>query len=175
MPLIIMAGLSIAFYVRLEKDVTYIPSALTGKQVPSVNLPALFPNATALNSTNLYSKNEITILNIFASWCVPCKAEHPYISKLATLENVRVIGLNWKDKRDSAIAFLKELGNPYSVIGFDETGLAGIDFGVYGVPETYIINTDGIIVHKRVGPIIPQVLERDILPILHDLQLQFEE
>ena len=109
------------------------------------------------------------MVNVFASWCVPCRAEHPVLTHLAREKGVPLIGLNWKDGPEAARAFLAELGDPYERIGSDPGGRAGIDWGVYGVPETYVVDAAGNIRYKHVGPLSRQDVEETILPILRRL------
>ena len=133
-----------------------LPSALINKPVPDVALPPLRPNDTGLTTADLKAPG-VKLVNIWASWCGPCRVEHPNINALAK-EGVTVHGLNYKDKDADALAFLAELGDLFSRIGADRDGRMGIEFGVYGVPETFVIDGNGTIVYKHVGPL----LERDM-------------
>jgi cytochrome c biogenesis protein CcmG/thiol:disulfide interchange protein DsbE len=109
------------------------------------------------------------VLNVFASWCTPCLAEHPYVTQLARQPNVKVIGLNYKDRTEDATNWLRKHGDPYAAIVVDADGRAAIDWGVYGVPETFVIDKQGVIRHKQIGPITPQALREDILPLVAKL------
>ncbi len=155
-PLILFLGLVAAFAFQLAsgEDPHILPSALIGKQVPDFDLPPIRMGESGLNSNDLKS-GEVALLNVFASWCAPCRIEHPFLSTLAA-EGIPLYGLNYKDNPKDVAAFLRELGDPYAKIGNDDKGRVGIDFGVYGVPETYVISGDGRIVYKHVGPILPQ-------------------
>ena len=167
-PLVIFGVLAGYFAVQLGEDPSIVPSALIDRPMPGIDTPPLLSDKPGVKTEELLGK--VSILNVWASWCIPCRAEHPLINQLAQRDGITVHGLNYKDKRADAVAWLDELGDPYARIGFDESGRAGIDLGVYGVPETYIIGPDGHIRYKRVGPITPQILEDDILPLIRDLK-----
>ena len=138
-------------------DSQTLPSALLDKPVPEFTLGPLDPDAQGLSTADLRAPG-VKLLNVWASWCGPCRTEHPYIETLAA-EGVTIHGLNYKDAPENAQAFLDELGNPYTLIGADTSGRAGIEFGVYGVPETFVINGRGEIVYKHVGPIVSRNIE----------------
>ncbi len=152
LPLAVFLILALYFAIGLTRDPGVLPSALIDKPVPSFRVPSLLGSA---DLTQEDFKGRVTLLNVFASWCVPCRAEHPRLAALAREGKARIIGLNYKDKPAEAKAWLKELGNPYALIGADRTGRAAIEWGVYGVPETFIIDRKGRIRHKLVGPITP--------------------
>jgi cytochrome c biogenesis protein CcmG/thiol:disulfide interchange protein DsbE len=154
LPLAVAAVLAAVFIWALNSghDPSVVPSPLIDKPVPSFRVPSLLGSA---DLTQEDFKGRVTLLNVFASWCVPCRAEHPRLAALAREGKARIIGLNYKDKPAEAKAWLKELGNPYALIGADRTGRAAIEWGVYGVPETFIIDRKGRIRHKLVGPITP--------------------
>ncbi len=148
------------------RDPSLIPSPLVGKPVPEFTLPAVsdeFPGGFA--AANL--RDEVIMVNFFASWCVPCLAEHPLITRLAE-EGLAVYGVNHRDKTVDAVKWLKKHGNPYTAIGADPEGRVSLDWGVTGLPETFIINAEGIITHKHSGPITPDVLKKTILPKLQE-------
>lgn len=170
LPLVVFAVLAAYFIIGLGKDPRIIPSALIDKPVPEFDLPALTEDRLGLSSADF--GGEVTLVNVFASWCVPCRAEHPIISRLAEDGVVKVYGLNWKDKQEDAIAWLKELGDPYERIGHDLSGRVGIDWGVYGVPESYLVDKQGRIRFKHVGPIFSDTLNEELLPIIRDLQAE---
>jgi cytochrome c biogenesis protein CcmG/thiol:disulfide interchange protein DsbE len=115
-------------------------------------------------------KGQVWVLNIFASWCPPCLAEHPYVTQLAKEPGVKVVGLNYKDRAEDAKAWLRKHGDPYALIAVDSDGRVGIDYGSYGVPETFVIDQQGVIRHKQIGPITPKALQADILPMLAKLK-----
>ncbi len=147
------------------RDVSAIPSALIGRQAPSLALPPLEgSNTAALTTAAIVGK--LTLVNVFASWCVPCRQEHPILKELANDSRLTIVGINYKDRNDNALRFLGELGNPYKAIGVDPNGKAAIDWGVYGIPESYLVGPDGTILYKRVGPFDQRSLTQDLLPAI---------
>ena len=156
LPLAAFIGLAALFLVRIGRDPGVLPSALIGTQAPPFALPALAGLAKdgspveGLSAADLEGGNG-TLLNVFASWCVPCREEHPVLMELAKDKGVRLVGLNYKDEAENARRFLGALGNPYGRVGVDASGRVGVDFGVYGVPETFAIDAGGRIVAKHVG------------------------
>ncbi len=161
---VLMAGF---LAVGLKLNPREVPSPLVGKPAPAFELPQLRDPATKFTVAQM--KGQVWVLNVFASWCTPCLAEHPYVTQLAK-QGVKVIGLNYKDKPDDATNWLRKHGDPYAAIVVDADGRAGIDWGVYGVPETFVIDKQGVIRHKQIGPITPQALREEILPALAKLQ-----
>jgi cytochrome c biogenesis protein CcmG, thiol:disulfide interchange protein DsbE len=155
LPLILFAALAGIFLTQLMsgRDTQTLPSALIGSPAPVTDLPALAGLTDVAGVTNADFAGKVTLLNIFASWCGPCREEHPVLMELAKDTRFQLIGLNYKDKPENAVGFLAELGNPYSKVGADESGRAGINWGVYGVPETFVIGPDGVIRYKHVGPL----------------------
>lgn len=146
-------------------DISAIPSALIGTKAPTLTLQALDgSNTVALTSEAIAGK--LTLVNIFASWCVPCRQEHPILKELAKDPRLNVVGINYKDKNENALRFLGELGNPYKAIGVDPNGKAAIDWGVYGIPESYLVSADGTILYKKVGPFDAQSLETGLYPAI---------
>jgi len=168
--LVIVAGY---FLFGLERDPGELPSALLGKPVPAFDLPAL-TGATAsedgMNTDDLTSGRDVKLVNFFASWCVPCRAEHPLITRLAGMDGVRMFGINYKDAPEDATGWLQRLGDPYERIGADRTGRAGIEWGIYGVPETFVVDADGIVRMRHAGPLTPEIVERELLPLIEELQ-----
>jgi cytochrome c biogenesis protein CcmG/thiol:disulfide interchange protein DsbE len=165
LPLGFFVSLALIFLFRLESgvDPEAIPSALVGKPAPAFDLPPLDGvNVPGLKRADLDGK--VTVVNVFASWCVPCRQENPVLTALAADTRIRVVGINYKDKADNAHAFLVELGNPYAAIGVDERGRAAIDWGVYGVPETFLVGADGIIRHKMIGPLTTESVKTELMP-----------
>jgi cytochrome c biogenesis protein CcmG/thiol:disulfide interchange protein DsbE len=145
------------------RDVSAIPSALIGKKAPSLSLPPLEgSNTTALNNAAVTGK--LTLVNVFASWCVPCRQEHPLLKEVSKDSRLNIVGINYKDKPDNALRFLGELGNPYRAIGVDPNGKAAIDWGVYGIPESYLVAPDGTILYKRVGPFDERSITQELIP-----------
>lgn len=167
LPLLIFVGLAAVFLTQLQsgRSVTEIPSALLGTKAPPLRLPALEGgNRPALTTDAI--KGKLTLVNVFASWCVPCRQEHPVLLELSKDPRITVVGINYKDRNDNALRFLGELGNPYAAIGVDPNGKAAIDWGVYGIPETYLVSPDGIILYKKVGPFDPETFRTEIMPVI---------
>lgn len=158
----------VAFYFALQRDARTLPSALLDKPAPEFDLPGLRDGEPGLKTADL--KGQVQLVNMFASWCPPCRIEHPLLMRLAKDGTVAIQGIAWKDKRADSIAFLDELGNPYKKVGSDGSGRVGIDWGVYGVPETYVIDREGRIRYKVVGPITPQELNDRLLPLIEKLK-----
>jgi cytochrome c biogenesis protein CcmG/thiol:disulfide interchange protein DsbE len=146
-------------------DVSAIPSALIGKTAPSLSLPPL-EGANTAALTDAAMKGKLTLVNVFASWCVPCRQEHPVLKELANDSRLTIVGINYKDRNDNALRFLGELGNPYKAIGVDPNGKAAIDWGVYGIPESYLVGPDGTILYKKVGPFDERSLTQDLMPAI---------
>ncbi|WP_037081459.1 DsbE family thiol:disulfide interchange protein [Neorhizobium vignae] len=147
------------------RDVSAIPSALIGKKAPSLALPPLEGSNTAALTTAAIG-GKLTLVNVFASWCVPCRQEHPILKELANDSRLTIVGINYKDRNDNALRFLGELGNPYKAIGVDPNGKAAIDWGVYGIPESYLVAPDGTILYKKVGPFDERSLTQDLMPAI---------
>ncbi|MES2905967.1 MAG: DsbE family thiol:disulfide interchange protein [Pseudomonadota bacterium] len=169
LPIIFFAALAAIFFLRIKAgDPAILPSALIGKIIPDFTLPALpKSNLPGFSSTDL-KQNRMTLVNVWASWCGPCRAEHPVLMMLAEQAKkgeFEVFGMNYKDRPQAALDFIADQGNPYSRIGMDDSGRTGIDWGVYGVPETFIVDGSGKIVFKHVGPLNDEALEK-ILPFL---------
>ncbi len=166
-PIGLFALLGVLLAVGLNLDPRKIPSPLVGKPLPAFTLPTLEDPQKTLSEADL--RGRVVMINVWASWCVACKQEHPVLIDLARRKLVPIIGLNYKDPRAAALAVLKADGNPYDVSLVDADGRVGIDWGVYGVPETFVIDKQGIIRHKHIGPITPEVVERELLPLIKGL------
>ena len=167
LPVLIFVGVGIGLAVGLTRDPSTLPSALIDQPVPTFELPAIAGReGPGFSSADL--EGQVSLVNVFASWCVPCRVEHPLLEAL-TDQGVRIYGINYKDQPEQALAFLEELGNPYAAIGADRTGRVAIDWGVYGVPETFVVDAEGRIRHRHVGPIQARDLEGTILPVLAEL------
>jgi cytochrome c biogenesis protein CcmG/thiol:disulfide interchange protein DsbE len=149
-------------------DPSTVPSAMIGKPVPEFRLPAVDGFPKGLSTADI--KGGVTVVNVFASWCVPCRAEHPYLLQLAKMKGIRLFGINYKDRDAKVDAWFAADGNPFTRIGADRDGRVAIDWGVYGVPETYVVDKSGRIVHRHVGPLTPDVLRDEIRPLLAKLQ-----
>ena len=172
---LLVAGFIIAIFAGVllsGRDAQTLPSTLLDRPAPDFFASALEGSDLPALQTTDFVNNEtpITILNVWASWCTPCIAEHPYITELGSQEGVTLVGLNYKDKPEAALKFLNKYGNPYEKIGIDPHGAVAIDFGVYGVPETYVIDAQGIIRFKVVGPVTPEIITRDLAPIFAKLR-----
>ncbi len=162
-PLLIFLSLIILLYNGLGKDTRLLPSALIDKPVPQFALPSLMTGKIITNQT---LKGQMYLLNVWASWCPNCRLEHPMVTEFARQNIIPVYGLNYKDENADAKAWLQQFGNPYFDILVDAKGLVGIDFGVYGAPETFLIDGNGIIRHKIVGELTPQNIQNELLPII---------
>ena len=145
-----------------------LPSPLIGKPAPAFVLPELLTPQREFSSAQMAGR--AWLLNVWASWCVACRTEHPLLNRLARADSVPIVGLNYKDNADDAAAWLQRLGNPYSRLPFDPHGDVGIEYGVYGVPETYLIDRSGVIRHKHIGPLSEDVLRREILPRIEKMR-----
>jgi cytochrome c biogenesis protein CcmG/thiol:disulfide interchange protein DsbE len=167
-PLGIFLVLVAFLYRGLSLDPKLVPSPLVGKPMPAFTLTRLQdPNAT-ISDTDI--KGKVALLNIWATWCVSCRAEHAALLELARTGKVDIYGLNYKDERAAAQQWLRQLGNPYVANAYDDTGRVGINWGVYGAPETFVIDSQGIIRHKHVGPLTTEVINEEILPLVAKLQ-----
>ena len=169
LPLVAFLALAALFYFRLGAgDPSRIPSALIGREAPATDLPAvagLERNGQPVPGiTPADFKGTVTVLNVWASWCVPCRDEAALLVKLAGDKRIRLVGINYKDQADNARRFLGRFGNPFAASGADANGRAAIEWGVYGVPETFIVGRDGRIAYKLVGPLTPENLERVVKP-----------
>ncbi len=163
----IFAGLVVLLAVGLTLNPREVPSPLIGKPAPGFELPLLHaPDKTFSQKDMLGS---VWILNVWASWCPPCLVEHPVVTDLARSGLAPVVGLNYKDARADALPWLKRNGDPYKLSVFDLKGRIGIDYGVYGVPETYVIDRQGVIRYKHIGPLTPEIAQKKIRPLVAEL------
>lgn len=170
LPLGIVAVLVVVFWRGLSLNPSEIPSPLIGKAMPEFDLPALHNPEERFTHADL--KGKVSLLNVYGSWCAGCHEEHPLLMMLAKNTDIPVYGLNWKDEREAALAWLNRDGNPYVMSGFDEKGNVGIDWGVYGAPETFLVDQQGIIRYKRVGILTQDIIEQEILPLVRELRGQ---
>lgn len=168
LPLAVFLILIIFLAIGLTLDPREVPSPFIGKPAPEFALPELADSTKTLNPREL--KGRVFLLNVWASWCVSCRQEHPVLLDLAKRNIVPLYGLNYKDERTSALRWLKQFGDPYAASGFDADGRAGIDWGVYGVPETFVVDREGVIRYKQTGPLTPEILENKLLPLIRQLQ-----
>jgi cytochrome c biogenesis protein CcmG, thiol:disulfide interchange protein DsbE len=167
LPVTVFALLAWGFYVGLGIDSNVLPSALIDQPAPQFALPPLPGSEHGFSSADL--QGHVSLVNVFASWCAPCRTEHPVVNALAKTKRVAIYGIDYKDKPDVALAWIAELGNPYTRTGADD-GRVGIDWGVYGVPETFIVDRTGRIRYKHVGPLTQADVERTILPLVTRLE-----
>jgi cytochrome c biogenesis protein CcmG/thiol:disulfide interchange protein DsbE len=166
-PLVLFAALVAFFAVGLSKDPREVPSPFIGRQAPDFRLPQLHVADKVFTPADM--KGRVWMLNVWASWCVSCRVEHPLLVQMAKQQVVPIVGLNYKDRRDDGVQWLARFGDPYVLSAYDLEGKVGIDYGVYGVPETFVIDKQGVIRHKQIGPITPESLEKTILPLIRKL------
>ena len=168
LPLMLFIVLVIFLAIGLNRDPQEVPSPLINKPAPVFEIPQLSDTNQTFSPASM--KGQVWILNVWASWCVACREEHPVLVELAKSKVAPVIGLDYKDKREDALAMLTKQGNPYLLSAFDANGRVGIDYGVYGVPETYVIDKAGMIRFKHIGPITMNILNQKIYPLISELQ-----
>lgn len=168
-PLIIFMALIGLFAVGLQLNPREVPSPLIDKPVPAFELARLDAPEQTFSRRDL-TAHPVSLFNVWASWCVACRQEHPFLMELARSGDIPIFGLNYKDERNDAIAWLKRHGNPYRASGFDHEGRVGIEWGVYGVPETFIVDAQGVIRYKHIGPLTPQVWRERLEPVVRQLQ-----
>jgi cytochrome c biogenesis protein CcmG/thiol:disulfide interchange protein DsbE len=171
-PLALFLALAAVFLLRLYGggDISDVPSALVGKPAPEFTLPPLegmpADGAPVPGLARADLEGRVTLVNVFASWCGPCRAEHPLLMDLAKDERIRIVAINYKDQPENARRFLGRLGNPFAAIGVDTVGRAAIDWGVYGVPETFLVGRDGTILLKHIGPLTPAAVRDRLMPAI---------
>jgi cytochrome c biogenesis protein CcmG/thiol:disulfide interchange protein DsbE len=166
-PLALFLGLAAFFAVGLMRDPRMVPSPLIDKAAPEFRLEQLHEPQRAFTPADMRGK--VWLLNVWASWCASCRIEHPLLVDMARSNAVTIVGLNYKDKREDAKAWLGKFGDPYAVSAWDIEGRVGIDYGVYGAPETFLIDKQGVIRYKQIGPITPEALEKKIMPLIRKL------
>ncbi|HVH73934.1 MAG TPA: DsbE family thiol:disulfide interchange protein [Stellaceae bacterium] len=167
-PLMLFVGVFAAFSFGLRLNPGLVPSPLIGKPAPTFKLPPVEGRSRGLSSADLRGK--VSLVNVFASWCVSCREEHPLLMRLKAEGAVPIYGIDYKDKPDDAMRWLARMGDPYARAGADLDGRVAIDWGVYGVPETFVVDRRGRIAFKEIGPITPEVLDRTILPLIQRLR-----
>jgi cytochrome c biogenesis protein CcmG/thiol:disulfide interchange protein DsbE len=167
-PLVVFVALAAFLFVGLWRDPREVPSPLIGKPAPQFKLSQLAKPGDSLGTTDM--KGQVWLLNVWASWCVSCREEHPLLVELGKAKVVPLIGLNYKDEPAAGMRWLAQNGDPYTTSVVDRDGRVGIDFGVYGVPETFVIDKAGTIRYKQIGPITQEALEKKILPLVRELQ-----
>jgi cytochrome c biogenesis protein CcmG, thiol:disulfide interchange protein DsbE len=176
LPVVVFAGLAVLFAIGLTRDdPSRVPSVLIGKPAPQFELPPL-EGLTRQGvpvpgfATADLAQGHVTLVNIWASWCAPCREEHPHLMTLSQIEGMHLVGINYKDTPENARRFLGALGLPYSAVGVDRSGRTFVDWGAYGVPETFLVDGQGIIRYKYIGPITPKALDETLLPRIRELQ-----
>ncbi len=168
LPLVIFLVLAAFLFVGLNLDPREVPSPLVGKPAPAFTLPQLHDPKKQFSPAEM--KGKVWLLNVWASWCVSCREEHPVLMALSRQNIVPIYGLDYKDKKEEGEQWLSRGGDPYTLSVMDADGRIGIDYGVYGVPETYVIDKQGVIRYKQIGPVTPQNLSEKILPLVAELQ-----
>ena len=166
-PLIIFVSLGLLLAYGLKLDPRRIPSPLIGKPLPAFSLTTVADPARKVSRDDLHGR--VYLLSVWASWCVACREEHPLLNELTSRKAVTIIGLNYKDRREDALRWLGALGNPYELSLSDQDGRLGIDLGVYGVPETFVIDKQGVIRYKQIGPMTLEVWEQKLAPLIKEL------
>lgn len=167
-PLLVFVLIAGFLYAGLSRDPRYVPSPLIGKPAPEFNLPTLHDPGANFSPAQMAGK--VWLFNIWGTWCASCRIEHPILVDLARSGDVEIIGLNYKDENDKALAWLEKLGNPYQTTPVDSDGRIGIDWGFYGAPETFVIDTKGMVRHKHVGPVSYDDLKKTIMPLVAQLR-----
>lgn len=166
-PLLVFAALLFFLFRGLKLDPREVPSPLIDKPAPGFTLTRLDDATRTIRRDDMLGK--VWLLNVWASWCVACRQEHPTLVALAQTRAAPIVGLNYKDTRPEGLAWLGQFGNPYDVSAFDQDGRVGIDFGVYGVPETFVIDKNGLVRFKHIGPLTPEIVQTKIQPLLRQL------
>jgi cytochrome c biogenesis protein CcmG, thiol:disulfide interchange protein DsbE len=166
-PLAVFVMLAVFLAVGLTRDPREIPSPFIGKPAPAFRLAHLQEPGRSFAPEEM--KGKVWMLNVWASWCVSCRVEHPVLVEFSRRNAVPIVGLDYKDKREDGMQWLQRFGNPYQLSAFDADGRVAIDYGVYGAPETFVIDREGVIRYKQIGPITPEALEEKILPLLKSL------
>ncbi len=168
LPVFALVPIGVVFYLGLWRDPRLVPSPLIGKPVPEFSLPPVKGHTLGLSSADL--RGQVSLVNFYASWCVACRLEHPFLMKLKQANLVALNGVDYKDPPADAQRWLQRMGDPYGRNGADLNGRVAINWGVYGVPETYVVDTAGRIAFKQIGPITQEILDRKILPLVARLQ-----
>lgn len=167
-PIAVFLAVAVALGWGLTRDPRTIPSVLIGKPVPAFDLPPVRGRTLGLSNANL--RGEVALVNVFASWCTACRDEHPIFMRLHATGSVPIHGINYKDRPEDAAAWLDRLGDPYIRTGADRDGRVSIDWGVYGVPETFVVDAEGRIAYKHIGAVTPKILRDTILPLIEKLR-----
>jgi cytochrome c biogenesis protein CcmG/thiol:disulfide interchange protein DsbE len=166
-PLAVFIALAAFLAVGLTRDPREVPSPFIGKAAPDFRLAQVADEKLAFTPADM--KGKVWLLNVWASWCATCRVEHPVLVEMSKRNVVPIVGLNYKDRREDAMQWLRRYGDPYALSVYDDDGKVGIDYGVYGAPETFVIDKQGVIRYKQIGAITPEALETKILPLLREL------
>lgn len=167
-PVLVFAGLALLFWRGLSGNPTEIPSALIGKPVPEFTLPAVEGLGVPGFDAASLKQGQVTLVNVWASWCGPCRVEHPILMELAKRDDIRLVGINYKDAPENAVRFLGTLGQPFAAVAADQAGRAAVDWGVYGVPETFVVDGAGVIRYKHIGPLSAESLATVLNPAIEN-------
>jgi len=165
LPLVAVVALVAFLMIGLQRgDPRALPSPYIGKAAPQFELPTLNDPEATIASQDL--AGDFALVNVWATWCVGCRTEHPFLMQLAREDSIPIYGINWRDTRPEALRWLQQLGDPYVASGFDADGVVGIDWGVYGAPESFLVSADGVVLYKQLGPLSWEIWERDIVPLI---------
>jgi cytochrome c biogenesis protein CcmG/thiol:disulfide interchange protein DsbE len=167
LPIAVFAVFIPVFLIGLNRDPSALPSPFLGKPAPSFSLPTLEDERVQVSSDDY--KGQLALVNVWATWCGGCRQEHGYLMQIAARNEIPIYGLNWRDNRSEAVRWLADLGDPYVASGFDGDGRVGIDWGVYGAPETFLIAPDGTVAYKHLGPINDAIWQREFVPRISEL------
>ncbi|MFW2403768.1 MAG: DsbE family thiol:disulfide interchange protein [Gammaproteobacteria bacterium] len=167
-PIVIFGLLVVVFTIGLDRDPSFVPSPLIGKTAPAFELPLLNDPETLVTDTEL--RGQVWVLNVWATWCVGCRQEHDTLNRIASLGTVPIVGLNWKDDEALAKEWLEKLGDPYVATGFDGEGRVAIDWGVYGAPETFLIDGNGTVLYRHISPMTMETWQTEFVPRIREAQ-----
>ena len=163
-PIVVFLLLVVVFSFGLFNDPRELPSPFLGERAPTFEVPSLTEPERVVGSSAY--DGQVALVNVWATWCVGCRQEHDFLMQLAAAGTIPIYGINWRDNRPDALSWLQQLGDPYVFSAYDEDGRVGIDWGVYGAPETFLIGADGIVLHKHLGPLTPDIWENDFVPLI---------
>jgi cytochrome c biogenesis protein CcmG/thiol:disulfide interchange protein DsbE len=166
LPVILFAALVVVFSIGLQKDPSFVPSPLIGKPIPEFKLPRLKNPEQSVSDADL--RGQVSLLNVWATWCVGCRQEHETLNRIAALNEIPIYGLNWKDDVGLATRWLRELGDPYVASGFDGDGKVAIDWGVYGAPETFLVDANGVILYRHISPLTMEIWQSEFVPRINE-------
>lgn len=161
-PIAVFATLIPVFLIGLNRDPSELPSPFLNQPAPAFELTTLSDPEKTISNADY--RGQTVLINVWATWCVGCRQEHGWLMELSARNEIPIYGLNWRDRREDALAWIAQLGNPYVASGFDGDGRVGIDWGVYGAPETFLVDANGVVVHKHLGPLNEQIWQRDFVP-----------